>query len=148
MKPHEREKLQKIADEIVQIIVDKEKVYGSSWKDHGGFSAFFNLHRKYSRVEHGAEKFQYDLFKSTIEIPEGVDSLQDLVAYALLTLSEVYEPTEFPTTRADTTVVEEVSLPEREPDFDDKVDAAVARLVDEKKEEEGDAGPGYVNQDR
>lgn len=94
MKPHEREKLQKIADEVVQIIVEKEKVYGSSWKDHGGFSAFFNLHRKYSRVEHGAEKFQYDLFKSTIEIDEGVDSLQDLIAYALLTLSEVYEPKE------------------------------------------------------
>ena len=127
MKPHEREKLQKIADEIVQIIVDKEKVYGSSWKDHGGFSAFFNLHRKYSRVEHGAEKFQYDLFKSTIEIPEGVDSLQDLVAYALLTLSEVYEPQQY------------------KPDFDDKVDAAVAHLMEE---EDCGPGPGYINQDR
>lgn len=92
MKPHEKERLQAIADEIVQTIIEKDEAYGSSWKDHGGFSAFFNLHRKYSRVEHGAEQFQYDLFKSTIELDEGVDSLQDLVAYALLTLTEVYDP--------------------------------------------------------
>lgn len=91
MQPHEKERLQQIADEIVQTIIKKDEAYGSSWKDHGGFSAFFNLHRKYSRVEHGASQFQYDLFKSTIELEEGKDSLEDLVAYALLTLVEVTE---------------------------------------------------------
>jgi hypothetical protein len=91
VKPHEIEKLREVADRIVDTIVKKDEAYGSSWKDHGGFSAFFNLHRKYSRVEHGASQFQYDLFKSTIELEEGKDSLEDLVAYALLTLVEVDE---------------------------------------------------------
>ena len=88
MKPHEKERLQKIADEIVQTIIKKDEAYGSSWKSHGGYSAFFNLDRKYSRVEAGAEQFQFDLFKATIELEEGRDSLEDLIAYALLTLME------------------------------------------------------------
>lgn len=91
MKPHEKERLQKIADEIVQTIIKKDEAYGSSWKSHGGYSAFFNLDRKYSRVEAGASQFQYDLFKATIELEEGRDSLEDLIAYALLTLMETSE---------------------------------------------------------
>ena len=132
MQPHEKEKLQAIADEIVRTIIAKDEAYGSSWKDHGGFSAFFNLHRKYSRVEHGAEQFQFDLFKSTIELEEGVDSLQDLVAYALLTLTEVYDPPDY-----------------TEPDMEAIASGMIVeeQLPDDKKEEEGEPGPEYVNQD-
>ena len=93
MRPHEKERLQTIADEIVQTIIRKDEAYASSWKSHGGYSAFFNLDRKYSRVEAGAEQFQFDLFKATIELEEGRDSLEDLIAYALLTLMETYDPT-------------------------------------------------------
>ena len=77
MRPHEKERLQTIADEIVQTIIRKDEAYASSWKSHGGYSAFFNLDRKYSRVEAGAEQFQFDLFKATIELEEGRHTQKD-----------------------------------------------------------------------
>lgn len=126
MKIHEQERLQAIADEIVQIIIKKDEAYGSSWKAHGGYSAFFNLHRKYSRIEHGAEQFQFDLFKATIELEEGVNSLQDLVAYALLTLTEVYDPSN--------DLVE----------FEAKPPHKLNAILDKT----GEPGPDYVDQDK
>lgn len=123
MKPHEKERLQKIADEIVQTIIKKDEAYGSSWKSHGGYSAFFNLDRKYSRVEAGASQFQYDLFKATIELEEGRDSLEDLIAYALLTLMETY------------TEMSPESLPDRL--------HAILEL-----DQSGEPGPDYVDQDK
>ncbi len=119
MKPHEKERLQKIADEIVQTIIKKDEAYGSSWKSHGGYSAFFNLDRKYSRVEAGAEQFQFDLFKATIELEEGRDSLEDLIAYALLTLMETYT----------------VPMPNR-----------LHAILD--LDQSGEPGPDYVDQDK
>ena len=92
MEPELRKKLQAIADEVVEILAEKDDSYGSSWKAHGGFSAFFNLDRKFSRIETMAENQQYDLFEAiTIEI-DGPDALKDLIGYALLTLSETYTP--------------------------------------------------------
>ena len=91
MKPHEKERLQKIADEIVQTIIKKDEAYGSSWKSHGGYSAFFNLDRKYIRGDSGASPIQDHLVKASIELEGGRDSLEDLIAYALLTLMETSE---------------------------------------------------------
>lgn len=131
MQPHEIEALREVADKIVATIIKKDAAYGSSWKDHGGFSAFFNLHRKYSRVEHGAEQFQFDLFKSTIELEEGEDSLEDLVAYALLTLTEV-RMFKVPGT-------EDV----RAPDL-----ASIAQGMDVDEQMIGEPGRNYVDQDQ
>lgn len=91
-----RGKLQAIADEIVDTVVEKDKAYGSSWKSHGGFSAFFNLDRKYSRLQNMAQQEKYDLFSAVHANPDGPDTLQDLIAYALLTLTETYTPPEYP----------------------------------------------------
>ena len=87
-----RNKLQWIADEIVEILAVKDDAYGSSWKSHGGFSAFFQLDRKYSRIERMAKASHYDLFMAMLDYPDGPDTMKDLIGYALLTLSETYDP--------------------------------------------------------
>lgn len=87
------EKMLATTKEIVTTIEVKDKAYGSSWKSHGGFSAFFNLDRKYSRVENMAQEEDWDIFTAMVANPvDGPDALKDLVAYALLILSETYSP--------------------------------------------------------
>ena len=141
-----RAKLQATADEIVKIIAEKDAAYGSSWKDHGGFSAFFNLHRKYSRVENMAQQEKFDLFSAMHIYPDGPDSLIDLIAYALLTLSETYTPEGY------------VDPEDRGPEPEECQTmmyiqcghvAQCGRCGDDAKKIEDDgAGPEYVNQDR
>ena len=87
-----RSNLQAIANEIVDTIIKKDEAYGSSWKSHGGFSAFFNLDRKYSRLQNMAQQEKYDLFSAILANKDGPDTLQDLIAYAMLTLTETYSP--------------------------------------------------------
>ena len=92
MNPRLRARLQTTADEIVRILSIKDDQYGSSWKAYGGFSAFFNLQRKWSRIENMSQEQKYDLFTAVHVNPDGPDALKDLVGYSLLTLSETYEP--------------------------------------------------------
>lgn len=92
MKKELRARLQATADEIVEILAEKDDAYGSSWKSKGGFSAFFQLDRKYSRIEQMTEHQGYDVFKAMTTFPDGTDTLKDLIGYALLILSETYEP--------------------------------------------------------
>lgn len=87
------EKMLVTMKEIVSTIQVKDKAYGSSWKSHGGFSAFFNLDRKYSRVENMAREEDWNIFAAMMVNPaDGPDALKDLIAYALLILSETYDP--------------------------------------------------------
>jgi len=118
-----RVKLQAIADEIVNTIVEKDVSYGSSWKSHGGFSAFFNLDRKYSRLQNMAQNEKYDLFSAVLANDDGPDTLQDLIAYALLTLTETYNP----------------------PGYVDPEEEGI-RDEDDKRDVDDGAGPDYVNQ--
>lgn len=92
MKEELRNKLQWIADEIVEILAEKDDAYGSSWKSRGGFSAFFQLDRKFSRIEQMAEASKYDIFMAMLDYTDGPDTMKDLIGYALLTLSETYDP--------------------------------------------------------
>lgn len=87
-----KQKLQDTADEIVRILEEKDDAYGSSWKSRGGFSAFFQLDRKWSRLENMAEEHNYDLFAAINGYVDGPDALLDLIGYALLALSETYDP--------------------------------------------------------
>ena len=87
-----RQKLQDTADEIVRILAEKDDAYGSSWKSRGGYSAFFQLDRKWSRLEQMAEGSKYDIFMAILDYQDGPDTLKDLIGYALLILSETYEP--------------------------------------------------------
>ena len=61
------------------------------WKSHGGFSAFFNLDRKFSRVETASKIHDYDVFMACRELPLTLDGLKDLVGYSLLIIAEVAE---------------------------------------------------------
>lgn len=91
-----KQRLQATADEIVSILEKKDDEYGSSWKSRGGFSAFFQLDRKWSRIEKMAAEQNYDLFAAIDSHDDGPDALLDLIGYALLTLSETYDPPEPP----------------------------------------------------
>jgi hypothetical protein len=86
-------RLQRIADDMVETLLVKDDAYGSSWKSKGGFSAFFNLDRKWSRVENLARQHGYDVFaaaKATEGSPDSmVESLRDLIGYAMLSLDEI-----------------------------------------------------------
>lgn len=84
------ERLCKLA---VEVLKTKNPKYGDSWKSHGGFSAFFNMHRKWSRVEHLAAQHGYDVFaalEATAGEPDGMEeALRDLMGYDILVLDEM-----------------------------------------------------------
>ena len=130
MNQHQKEKMLLTMQEIITTIEIKDKSYGSSWKSHGGFSAFFNLDRKYSRMENMARDQEWDIFAAMIRNPDsGPDALKDLIAYALLILAETYDPIGW-----STMIVEETTPPSR----------LSAKILDMS----GEPGPDYVDQDK
>jgi hypothetical protein len=80
---------------IVEVLKIKNPKYGDSWKAKGGYSAFFNLDRKWSRVEHLASQHGYDIFaamRATHGQPDGMEeALRDLLGYGVLTLDELFQ---------------------------------------------------------
>jgi len=81
-----------ICDRVVATLAKKNPKYGESWKSHGGFSAFFNTQRKWSRIENLASHHGYDVFKAidaTASEDDGmVETMLDLVGYLLLILDD------------------------------------------------------------
>lgn len=77
---------------VVRTLRVKNPKYGDSWKSKGGFSAFFNLDRKWSRVETLAAQYHYDVFaaiQATKDQPDGMlEALKDLCGYGLLVLED------------------------------------------------------------
>lgn len=55
--------LRMIASADVIILEDKGKSYGSSWRKRGGVGAFMMLSRKWDRIENQMEAAGYDIFK-------------------------------------------------------------------------------------
>jgi hypothetical protein len=88
MDKFEERILKDLGAEIVNMLIEKDRLYGASWKSHGGFSAFFNMDRKMSRIQNMIREYGYDLFRMMNEAPEGEDAVRDLVAYCLLSLGE------------------------------------------------------------
>ncbi len=86
------ENMQAIAEHVIGVLKVKNPKYGESWKQYGGFSAFMNTARKWSRAENLASKYNYDIFAafdSTIVDPDGMrETLLDLVGYLLLVLDD------------------------------------------------------------
>jgi hypothetical protein len=89
----DKENIKKVALEIVDLLEQKTKHYGDSWKSRGGSGAFHNIARKWDRLENQCKKQKYDVFDAISKDKEGEegvrDSLIDLVSYGLLILEEM-----------------------------------------------------------
>lgn len=80
----------KIVLQDVDILEEKGRQYGDSWKKRGGVGAFMMLARKWDRIEKAVEKSNYDIFHAIDCDPELTDDLMDLQNYLLLVRSEGY----------------------------------------------------------
>jgi len=78
----------KIADEDRKVLEKKDASYGSSWREEGGFSAYFNTSRKWSRFHKQCKDHGFDVFKAHDALPEGeeamIESVRDLRRYLFL----------------------------------------------------------------
>lgn len=86
------EHLPKLAQGDVDILLVKEKEYGSSWKKRGGVGAFMMLARKMDRLEEQTKRHGWDVFAAAIadKRPEGIlDDIGDLRRYLLLVEAEI-----------------------------------------------------------
>lgn len=99
-----RDYLRNVALAIVELVLEKDKEYGASWKRRGGVGAAMNMLRKFDRIEEQLRPNGYDVFaalaKTTGQTTEDIrDTLRDAVGYALLTLAEDHArrtPTDLP----------------------------------------------------
>jgi hypothetical protein len=87
------DELHSIATTDVDILLEKEKSYGDSWKRRGGVGAFMMLARKWDRIENQVQRKSYNIFDA-IETDERcidgiLDDVQDLRRYLLLVESEI-----------------------------------------------------------
>lgn len=84
--------IQAHANKVIATLRVKNPKYGDSWKAQGGFSAFFNTSRKWSRIENLAKQYSYDIFaalRDTDQEEDGMEeAMRDLVGYLLLALDE------------------------------------------------------------
>lgn len=112
------ELLKIIANDDVEVLREKGKAYGNSWRKRGGPGAFFMLSRKWDRIENQMEAAGYDIFEPvrkemSASTTDGLlDDIRDLRRYLLLVEGHVMDS-----------------------------------LCEVKCADEGEPGPGYVNQD-
>lgn len=110
--------LRMIASADVTILEDKGKSYGSSWRKRGGAGAFFMLSRKWDRIENQMEAAGYDIFEPV---------RKELLAGAIDGLLD-----DIRDLRRYLLLVE---------------GHVMDSLCEVKCADEGEPGPGYVNQD-
>lgn len=90
--------IQDLANRDVQVLIEKGKSYGSSWRNRGGVGAFMMLARKWDRIENQCKAHGYDIFEviereMALNIKEGIlDDIQDLRRYLLLVESHILAP--------------------------------------------------------
>ena len=78
----------------VEMLVEKGKVYGDSWRKRGGIGAYMMLARKWDRIEKAVEERGWDVFTAIKDVPDLIDDIIDLGNYLLLVRSEGYVPEE------------------------------------------------------
>lgn len=87
-----KDNMSRLSEYVIDVLATKNPKYGESWKSHGGHSAFFNMQRKFSRIETLASRHGYDIFQAidaTKLEPDGmVESILDEIGYLLLILDE------------------------------------------------------------
>lgn len=88
---HDNGNLLKILPNILALQNSKEGVYGRSYCKHGDMSIFFNLERKWDRIQNIMDKVMksgtdtlYDTSKSGTSTETILDTLVDLGVYSLL----------------------------------------------------------------
>ena len=82
--------VKEIANKDVDILLEKEKTYGDSWKKRGGIGAFMMLARKWDRIENQCFFNGFDIFKCDPTEKDGLlDDISDLRRYLLLVESEI-----------------------------------------------------------
>jgi len=89
-----RTALTAVVHQDVDVLVEKDREYGGSWKSRGGAGAFFMLARKFDRIEIQAKKHGYDIFAAVAADarPEGLlDDIADLRRYLALVEAHVTE---------------------------------------------------------
>lgn len=102
---HHHPYLQRVADEDVRYVLQKDASYGASWKKRGGVGAFMMLARKWDRLDNmlDGEAWKYDVFRAIqaqAEVesaegkPQGSDGtvlaeVRDLRRYLLLVEAEM-----------------------------------------------------------
>lgn len=75
---------------IVNVVEQKDKDYGSSWKKRGGAGAFMVMARKWDRIENLVQKDKWDIFDALMKDRGGIrDDVQDLIGYLHLILDEI-----------------------------------------------------------
>jgi len=83
-------KLNLIAVNDIEVLNEKGKVYGDSWKKRGGVGAFMMLARKWDRIENQMQASGYDIFKCDVYEKDGLlDDIQDLRRYLMLVEEEL-----------------------------------------------------------
>lgn len=86
-------RLEQICATDVDVLLQKGKQYGNSWKKRGGVGAMMMLARKWDRVENIVEHHKYDIFEASLDSYEDTDGILDDIAdlrrYLLLVEDEV-----------------------------------------------------------
>lgn len=127
--------LRKLANRNVDLMIQKDREYGCSWRKRGGAGAFLTMSRKIDRIESMMEKYNNDIFKlEDARVAESLDdTLLDLSNYCLLILEA----------RAQIKAVRNEQSLERQ-----RVLVTEEYKVDREEEfEEGGPTSAYVNQD-
>lgn len=88
--------IKELALKDVEVLKEKGKTYGSSWRNRGGVGAFMMLARKWDRLENISKRCNYDIFaavRGDVDDIDGVlDDIQDLRRYLLLVESFITAP--------------------------------------------------------
>lgn len=78
----------RLTDADVELLKEKGKTYGDSWKRRGGTGAFMMLARKWDRIEKAAQEYNYDIFEAIKHVDFLVDDIIDLRCYLILCQAE------------------------------------------------------------
>lgn len=86
-------RMREIANNDVDVLIEKEKKYEDSWKKRGGIGAFMMLARKTDRMEVAAREHGYDIFeaieKDNFQEDGLLDDIADLRRYLFLVETEM-----------------------------------------------------------
>lgn len=94
---HYNKNMLSILPDILKLQNEKERVYGRSWCKHGDLSAFFNLERKWDRIQNIMERVMKEgvdtLFSSDSGTPTEtiLDTIIDLGCYSIMWAAYIKE---------------------------------------------------------